>query len=228
MLAAILPTDVAAEERFGEAPGGFLFPDEEHVVAHAVASRRREYAVVRGCARACLRRLGYPPVPILPGPGGAPVWPVGATGSMTHCPGYAAAAVGSTRRISSIGIDAEPDAPLPDGVLPVVATRAEQGRLAGTPVVPGGPSPDRLLFSAKEAVYKAWFPLVGEWLDAHDVEILLGAEPGTFTAVLSRDGLLVDGRQVRRLEGRWTRGRGLLLTAVVLPFVRSSLAPASP
>ena len=89
------------------------------------------------------------------------MWPAGIRGSMTHCAGYAAAAVGPISRISAIGIDAEPDAPLPDGVLDLVATAAERDRLAVTPRKPDIPHWDRLLFSAKEAVYKAWFPLVG-------------------------------------------------------------------
>jgi 4'-phosphopantetheinyl transferase EntD len=215
MLELILPAGVESEERFGEPPGGVLFPEEEQVIAQAVPARRRDYATVRCCARACLERLGYPPVPILPGVGGAPIWPAGIRGSMTHCAGYAAAAVGPISRLSAIGIDAEPDAPLPDGVLDLVATPAEQDRLAKTQG-PDSPHWDRLLFSAKEAVYKAWFPLVGEWLDHQQAEILIDPQEGTFAAVLSRDGLNVDGWPIRRLHGRWIRDRGILLTAVVL------------
>ena len=164
MLELILPAGVESEERFGQAAGEVLFPEEEQLIAHAVPARRREYAAVRSCARACLGRLGYPRVPILPGPGGAPTWPAGVQGSMTHCTGYAAAAVGLDEQIHAIGIDAEPDAPLPDDVLDLVATPAEHVRLACIEPTPDSPNWDRLLFSAKEALYKAWFPLVGEWL----------------------------------------------------------------
>ena len=216
MLELILPAGVESQECFGEAPGGFLFPEEEQIIAHAVEARRREYATVRSCARACLDRLGYASVSILPGVGGAPIWPVGIQGSMTHCAGYAAAAVGPISRFGAIGIDAEPDAPLPDGVLDLVATPAEQDWLAAVQAGPDGLNWDRLLFSAKEAVYKAWFPLVGEWLDHQQAEIILHPQDGTFTALLARDGLIIDGRQVRRLHGRWIRDRGILLTAVVL------------
>jgi 4'-phosphopantetheinyl transferase EntD len=216
MLGMILPAGVESEECFGEAPGGVPFPAEEEIIAQAVATRRREYAVVRSCARACLERLGYPQTPILPGVGGAPTWPAGVRGSMTHCVGYAAAAVGPLPQISAIGIDAEPDAPLPDGVLDLVATPAEQARLAVIQLEPDSPNWDRLLFSAKEAVYKSWFPLVGEWLDHQEAEILFDPQDGTFAALLSRDGLIVDGRQIRRLHGRWIRKRGILVTAVVL------------
>jgi len=97
-----------------------------------------------------------------------------------------------------------------------VATPAEQDRLALTQHQIAGPNWDRLLFSAKEALYKAWFPLVGEWLDHQEAEISFDLQDGTFTALLSRDGLIVDGRQIRRLHGRWVRNRGILVTAVVL------------
>jgi 4'-phosphopantetheinyl transferase EntD len=234
MLGMILPTGVESEECFGDPPGGVLFPEEEKVIAHAVAARRRDYTTVRSCARACLARLGYPPVPILTGVGGAPMWPDGIRGSMTHCAGYAAAAVGTTPRISTIGIDAEPDAPLPDGVLNVVATQIEQCRLPvmrpesverrdstdsariATQRMPDSPNWDRLLFSAKEAVYKAWFPLVGGWLDPQETEILFHPLDQTFTATLCRDGLIINGHQVHQVHGRWTRKQGILATAVVV------------
>jgi 4'-phosphopantetheinyl transferase EntD len=218
MLELILPAGVECEERFGEASGEVLFPEEEKIIAQAVEPRRREYAAVRSCARICLRRLGYRPVPILPGVGGAPIWPAGVLGSMTHCAGYAAAAVARRPRISAVGIDAEPDAPLPDGVLELVATPAERDRLTATRPETDGPNWDRLLFSAKEAVYKAWFPLVGDWLDHQEAEIRFHSQERTFTAQLSRDGLIIDRRQIHRLHGRWVRKRGILVTAVVLGF----------
>jgi 4'-phosphopantetheinyl transferase EntD len=216
MLELILPAEVESQECFGQPPDGVLFPEEQKIIAHAVETRQRDFAAVRSCARACLGRLGYPQVPILPGLGGAPTWPAGVQGSMTHCAGYAAAAVSPHRRISAIGIDAEPDAPLPDGVLDLIATAAEQDRLAMTQPEPDSPNFDRLLFSAKESVYKAWFPLVGEWLDHHEAEILLNPHNQTFKAQLSRNGLTVGGRHIRHLHGRWTRNQGILATAVVL------------
>jgi 4'-phosphopantetheinyl transferase EntD len=216
MLELILPAEVESQECLGQPPGGILFPAEQKIIAHAVETRRREYATVRSCARACLARLGYPQVAILPGVGGAPSWPAGVQGSMTHCTGYAAAAVSHHRRILAIGIDAEPDAPLPDGILDLIATTAEQDHLAIIQRQPDSPNWDRLLFSAKESVYKAWFPLVGEWLDHQQAEILINPHDGTFKAQLSRDGLTVHGRHIRRLHGRWTRKQGILATAVVL------------
>lgn len=216
VLATLLPSTVECEEHFGEPPGGALFLDEEKVVARAIERRRREFATVRASARACLRRLGHEEVTILPGLGGAPGWPDGVRGSMTHCDGYAAAAVGLAPFVTAIGIDAEPDAPLPDGVLDVVATPAEQALLDGISRIEDGPCWDRLLFSAKEAVYKAWCPVVCQWLDPQETEIAFQPGRKTFTAVLSREGMRAGGLPIARLHGRWARHRGILLTAVVL------------
>ncbi|MGA8211251.1 MAG: 4'-phosphopantetheinyl transferase superfamily protein [Nocardioidaceae bacterium] len=212
-LRGILPDAVETEERYGPGPGGPLLPEEERVVARAVESRRREFATVRCCARSCLGRLGFEPVAVLPGPGGAPGWPVGVRGSMTHCAGYAAAALAPADRVAAIGIDAEPDTPLPAGVLEVIATPSERCQVHDLGAV-AGPSWDRLLFSVKESVFKAWFPLVGHWLEPQDTQVTL-RQHGTFVARLPR-GLVLAGTPTSCLEGRWTSVQGLLLTAVAV------------
>ncbi|MFH0515884.1 4'-phosphopantetheinyl transferase [Streptomyces sp. M41] len=224
MIEELLPTTVVAVEAFGdeEPPNAVLYPEEEAVVAQAVAKRRREFAVVRSCARRAMEKLGVPPVPILPGERGAPGWPDGLFGSMTHCEGYGAAALVRAADLASLGIDAEPHKPLPEGVLPAVTVPAEVdrlGRLAGDqPAVHW----DRLLFSAKESVYKAWFPLTGKWLDFSEADIDLHADPGERHSGGFRARLLVPGPRVGEsrldhFEGRWTVRRGLVATAVSVP-----------
>ena len=94
-----------------------LFPEEEVQVAESAPKRRAEYASVRACARQALARLGLPESPLPRGERGAPVWPEGVTGSMTHCTGYRAAAVAWTSSLDSLGVDAEEHGPLPDGCL---------------------------------------------------------------------------------------------------------------
>ncbi len=71
MLEQILPAGVAVEEVFGDVPDAKLLPEEEAVIATAVARRRTEFATARACARAALARLGEPAVPILAGAKGA-------------------------------------------------------------------------------------------------------------------------------------------------------------
>ncbi len=219
MIEEILGPGVSAAETFGDAAGVVLFPEEEAVVARAVPKRRREFATARACARAALAGLGVPSAPIVPGYRGAPQWPPDVVGSITHCDGYRAAAVALTADVITLGVDAEPDEPLPDGVLELVARPEERAWLEGPGCGAAGPSWDRLLFSAKESVYKAWFPLTGRWLDFGDA-VLTFDPAGTFTARLLVPGPAVGDRQVAGFAGRWLVHDGLILTAIVMPARR--------
>jgi 4'-phosphopantetheinyl transferase EntD len=210
----ILLPAVAAAEAFEDPPDAVLFPEEQAVISKAVEKRRREFTTARSCARAALARLGQPPVAILPGERGSPVWPPGIVGSITHCAGYRAAAVGQAAEVLAIGVDAEPDAPLPDGVLGVISLAAERDRLRDLAQSAPGPHWDRMLFCAKESVYKAWFPLTGRWLGFEQAEITLDPAGGTFSARLLVPGPEVDGRELTAFAGRWLARDGLILTAI--------------
>ena len=164
MLDEIVPAAVIAVEAFDDPPDLQLYPQEEALLRKAVTSRRLEFGTARWCARRALAKLGLPAAPIVPGPRGAPIWPDGVAGSMTHCLGYRAAALAHTTDIVAIGIDAEPDGPLPDGVRDRIARPEELPALAELTVAAPGTSWDKLLFSAKESTYKAWFPLAQRWL----------------------------------------------------------------
>ncbi|WP_055494086.1 4'-phosphopantetheinyl transferase [Streptomyces sp. TP-A0356] len=225
MIEELLPGAVAVVEAYdGDALGDgvSLYPEEEAVIAQAVEKRRREFTAVRACARQAMEKLGVPPQPVLPGERGAPRWPDGLIGSMTHCAGYCAAALVPAGDLVSLGIDAEPHDRLPEGVLEAVALPTEQTRLRGLARSHPSIHWDRLLFSAKESVYKSWFPLTGKWLDflEADIEIDPGAATdvsGGFRARLLVPGPLVDGRRIKAFDGRWTVLRGLAATAVVVP-----------
>jgi len=212
-----LPARVSAAEAFSDPPGASLFPEETAIVAKAVDKRRREFTTARNCARRALQSLGVQPVPIPAGERGAPRWPPGIVGSITHCAGYRAAAVAWAEDMITIGIDAEPNEELPSGVLDAVATVGEQARLrdlaAAVPIVCW----DRLLFSAKESVYKAWFPLTRRWLDFEDADISIDATAGTFTARLLVPALTIRGTPLTGFTGRWLAVRGLLVTAIAMP-----------
>ncbi|HEX2316656.1 MAG TPA: 4'-phosphopantetheinyl transferase superfamily protein [Thermomonospora sp.] len=209
MIEKILPAAVAVAESRHDSPDSVLFPEEEAVIARAVDKRRREFTTVRDCARRALAELGLPPAPILPGERGAPQWPAGVVGSMTHCEGYRAAAVARSGDVRALGIDAEPHGPLPDGVLDAVSLPTELGRLSGLRAAAPDVHWDRLLFSAKESVYKAWFPLTGEWLGFEDADVALLPD-GTFSAriLLGRPG------RPTGFTGRWLVADGVAATAV--------------
>ena len=223
MIAALVPAGVVVADATGPLPGEALLPEEEALVANAVGKRVAEFTTVRTCARIALGRLGVPPGPLLSGPKGEPLWPAGVVGSITHCDGYRAVAVARADQLAAIGIDAEPHDALPAGILDRVTLPAERVHLLS---LPPGLQWDRLLFSAKESVYKAWFPLARRWLGFEDAALLFSPGPdparGAFTADLLVDDLpVVAGRSVRTLRGRYLVAGGLLATAVTLPAARA-------
>ncbi|WP_460959308.1 4'-phosphopantetheinyl transferase family protein [Parasphingorhabdus pacifica] len=215
MLEEILPGDIASAESFTDPPEATLYASEAAAVAHAVSNRRREFTTARFCARRAMRALGVPPAPLLPGERGAPNWPEGVVGSMTHCAGYRAAAAGSTSTTVTVGVDAEPHEKLPGGVLKVVSTETEHSHLAALSETVPEVRWDRLLFSCKEAVYKAWFPITGEWLGFADAELTFDTGGG-FNARLNKKGPDIDGAPLIEFDGRWLVRDGLVLTAVSL------------
>jgi 4'-phosphopantetheinyl transferase EntD len=225
LLAPLLPSPVVVEELREDPTDLDLFPAEEAVVRAAVEKRRREFAAVRRCAREALARLGRAPVPILPGERGAPGWPPGIVGSMTHCPGYAAAALAPADGVAGLGVDAELHAPLPDGVLDLVSLPGERAWLVRLTDRNPGLCWDRLLFSAKEAVYKTWFPLMRCWLGFEQAEVDVDAEQQTFRAQLLIPGPVVDGSRQDWFVGRWAVRDGILVTAIVLHRNRPTGVP---
>ncbi|MET8468637.1 4'-phosphopantetheinyl transferase superfamily protein [Streptomyces sp. NPDC006422] len=214
MIQKILPAACGWSQSFTDGLDIDLFPQEQDVIAGAVAARQAEFTTVRACAREALSALGHAPVPLVPGERGAPTWPEGVVGSMTHCTGYRAAAVARTSEVVALGIDAEPNAALPEEVLPHIALPEDHIALEALPNSTAV-AWDRLLFSAKEAVYKAWFPLAGRWLDFRDATVTLTPD-GTFTARILVPGPVLLGRPLTGFHGRWAVGDGLLVTTIAV------------
>lgn len=235
MIEQILPRDVRSAEAFDDLLPAPLFAEEQALLVHATAKRRGEFATARACARRALGELGLPPSAVLPGERGAPRWPAGVVGSMTHCAGYRAAAVARAQDLTAIGIDAEPALPLPHGVLGMITSPDERARLSALAAdpAPGGGDPvgrdpvcwDRLMFCAKEAVYKAWFPLTRQWLGFKDARIEIHRD-GTFTTRLLVTGLPIPDQVADGFTGHWLARNGLLLTAIAVAPAPSLMAPA--
>jgi 4'-phosphopantetheinyl transferase EntD len=207
VLRALLPPHVALAESDAPLDDGTAHAAERDAEAGMAPARRAEFRTGRALARTALTRLGRPAVGIAAGPSREPVWPDGVVGSITHCRGRYAAAVASTAEVEALGIDAEPDAPLPPEVRAVVASPTELAAVAAQGL------PDRLLFCAKEAVFKAWFPRERSWLDFLDVEVSVevDVEPGRFRVrPVAEHAAWVAG-----LDGRWARD-GRHLAAVAL------------
>jgi 4'-phosphopantetheinyl transferase EntD len=217
MIEKLLPHGVVAVEAFEDVPGEPSFPGEEFLVVNAVEARRREFVTARRCAREALAKFGYAPVPIRAGRKGEPLWPAGLVGSITHTAGFRAAAVASQNVLASIGIDAEQNDRLPDGVEESTTVPGEPEMLAALSRAFPATHWSRLLFSAKESVYKAWYPLTGRRLGFEDARLAIDPV-GTFTAKLLVDGARTDGGPpLVELRGRFLVAHGLVATAVTVP-----------
>jgi 4'-phosphopantetheinyl transferase EntD len=217
-LSTLLPREVMVVQWRADRPPEFAvdhtpYPGEEVAMVRAVPKRRQEFTIARACARRALQQLGLPPVPIPKGPAGEPQWPGAVVGSITQCAGYAAAAAARRSQLLTLGIDAEPNEPLPGGVLGLTASSSEIAhldRLAATdPRVHWG----RLAFCAKEALYKAWFPVRRCWLGFEDVDVRIEPD-GWFHCRLLVP--VPDAARFQECHGRWTLDDGRLLAAVLL------------
>ncbi|MEV0703946.1 4'-phosphopantetheinyl transferase [Saccharopolyspora sp. NPDC050389] len=214
MIEELLPAEVSSAEAFADPPEAVLFPEEEALIARARDKRRREFTTGRWCAHQALSRLGVPPAPLLRGERGAPQWPTGIIGSITHCAGYRAAVAARAEQVHTVGIDAEPHAPLPDGVLNVVSLESERADLTRLSAARPDTHWDRILFSCKETVYKAWYPITGSWLGFEDARLEFGT--GTFTAHLRKEGAELAGRPLTTFTGRWLVRDGLVVSAIAI------------
>ncbi|MDK9497416.1 4'-phosphopantetheinyl transferase superfamily protein [Streptomyces katrae] len=219
LIGSLLPPAVATSEAFTDpvlpTP---LFASEEELIAGASPGRRREFSTSRACAREAMADLGVAPVPVLRDAHGAPLWPAGVVGSMAHSKGYRCAAVARSTDVAGIGIDVEPNEPLRHSMVRErVTIPEERGQLARLSTCPSGIHWDRLLFAAKESVYKAWYPLTGVILDFDEAAVAVNPWSGTFKARVLGRGPVVDGVRLSVFHGRWLVEDGLVITAVALP-----------
>ena len=190
----------------------------EAVVARALARRQRAVTIGGPAPAPRWPSWAEQTVPILRSHGARPHGLRGITGGHAH----AAPAPGPRQppgatAFVTLSLDAEPDEALPAGVLDVISRPQERAQIAALAAArPDAACWDRLLFCAKESVYKAWFPLGQDWLGFDDAEIVIDAG-GTFTARLLVPGPLVSGSPLTSLRGRWLAARGLLVATIALP-----------
>ncbi len=185
---------------------------ERGLIARAVESRRREFSTGRRLARRLLAERGLPPGPILRDDDRVPIWPSSVTGSISHSRDYAVVAVCDAKACFGVGIDIEPDEPVKPGIERIVCTDAERRWLDGEE----GDDAARgrrvkLFFSAKEAVYKAFYPRVRVFWGFHEVSLELAERRGGFVATLPASA----GRA--QVEGHFVRGHGMIVSGVLAP-----------
>ncbi len=201
------------ETREPELDESLLWPEEAAALGDVAARRRWDFGAGRCCARLALAALGCDPEPVLVGERREPRWPGGVVGSITHTRDaggrvYAAAAVARSETCLGLGVDAEPDEALPAEVVDRILHGPELEWAETTTAVA---HPGRLVFCAKEATYKVWYPLTGRWLGFGDVDVTVDAGAGSFAVEMRVDG------PAGRLSGRYRVGQGLIVVAIEVP-----------
>jgi 4'-phosphopantetheinyl transferase EntD len=191
-LASLLPADVAFAGGTLDVNGETLFDIESKVVAGAVNKRRREFRAGRAYARQALAALGCPPQPLPVGAGREVIWPRGFVGSISHSDDLCAAIVAHRDSYCGVGLDLESNRPLDDDGMRSLICRPEEKAITWS-----GGDAAKLLFVIKEAVFKAYYPGTGFFLEFADVLITIDAAKQSFRAELSRENApLLAGRRI--------------------------------
>ncbi len=164
-----LAPDIAFEVEDPRVSDDGLLIEELAYVANAVPKRRREYASGRRAARSAFAKIGLPSAAIVAGQNRAPIWPQGAIGSISHCQDLCVALVAKAKSYRSLGVDVEARMPLAEDLVETVCTTQEMDKLSFTSEIALLEATS--IFSAKEATYKALFPVTQELINFHDLTI---------------------------------------------------------
>jgi len=177
---AMTPPGTACAVRGTDREHAPLWPAELPAAAGMGTKRLREFSAGRHCARQALSSLGHAPVALPVGPGRAPAWPEGIIGSISHTDELAIAVVARQAELRSLGIDLESADPLAADLLGLVCRDEERAALAagGLEVQHGA----KLVFSAKESIYKCLWPLTSVFLEFQAIGIRLDAAEQRFSA----------------------------------------------
>jgi 4'-phosphopantetheinyl transferase EntD len=187
-----------------------LLKAEQEAVTGAAQTRIDQFTAGRVCSRIALGRFGVASTtPIPRGEDRAPIWPPGFVGSISHTDTWCAAAVARHEDVRSIGIDLEPATPLKESLWRRVCTPKERDWLQELPD-PG--LTGKILFSAKEAVYKCQYPITTKFLGFHAVEVEIG--DGSFRAIFQQEAGEFQPGDV--MSGRYLVEEGLVATACEL------------
>jgi 4'-phosphopantetheinyl transferase EntD len=190
-----------------------IFPDEEALVRFAVAQRRREFRAGRLLARQALALVGSPASQILAHDEGDPIWPAGFVGSISHTGDWAGAVAAPACTAAGVGLDLEADRPL-DADLRGFVCRSDETR--SEPLLAArGIDQAMLRFVAKEACFKAVFPIVRRYIDFLDARVTFDVERDAFR--IEVDNWPDAAPIARDLIGRFAHADGLLAAVAHLP-----------
>ncbi|SDW24512.1 4'-phosphopantetheinyl transferase family protein [Roseicitreum antarcticum] len=190
-----------------------LFPAEAAAMRGAVPARRHEFALGRGTARAAMQALGLRACAIPMADDRAPVWPEGIAGSISHGGGLCLSVVSADPGLAAIGIDVDSAAALPDDLWEVVCDASERAWLASQPVHDQGRLA-KLIFCAKEAAYKAQYPLTKRLFGFDGFHISVDLQAARFDARFTAG--VAPFRSGEALSGRFHLADSHIICAVTV------------
>ncbi len=164
-----------------------IYPTERTFIQAAHNRRQYEFIAGRLGARAALEGFGITNFPILIGNGGAPCWPQGIVGSISHTKTNCGICIARRSSVRGLGLDIEDVVPMDSTMLRQILTEIEYNWLMSQPSF----QHIRLactLFSAKECYYKCQYPITRSWLNFHDITVSLNIRASCFSInVLNKD-----------------------------------------
>lgn len=165
-----------------------LHDDEEKILGEDWSRKRvNEFMLERCAANAALKRFFPSPPPVLKGENWEPLWPENITGSISHKEEIAIAVVCKKSQYRGLGIDIEERKQKIDfDISRFICTEEEIQEIyrlheRKKDVV------FKLIFSIKEAIFKAFFHATGKLLGFEDIEITFEHGFHNPSAVLIKD-----------------------------------------
>jgi 4'-phosphopantetheinyl transferase EntD len=153
-----------------------------------------------------LSKVGAASSGVATGPEGEPLWPEGWVGSISHRSALSIVAIARSSDALGLGVDIEPDVPCSPELVRRLCSGREVSRIAALHQPTEAMA--RVVFSAKEALHKAQFPLTLAPSGLRHIEVLL--EPDAFVARFTETlAPFPKGFEVR---GRWCKAAGLIWT----------------
>jgi len=214
-IASLFPSWVAGQELALPEQAEPLYPDEQTSLARAVDKRRHEFALGRTAARHALAQLGLPAGPLLPNSDRSVAWPAAVWGSISHADGLCAAVLARRERLRGIGIDVEVRRRVEPKLWRMIATDEEQARLAAIPDETERLERATLLFSAKEAFYKAQYCVTQSWVGFQDAQVHF-ERAGEFELELRNEVVGAHFPAGSRFAGRHALLRDHVVTGLVI------------
>jgi len=163
--------------------GGDIYPEEQDCVTNVATKRYREFTAGRLCAREVLKKLGIDNFPLLVGNSREPLWPPGIVGSISHCRDNCVVAAAKDVHIVNLGIDIEDATPLEAEIRSLICRKDEEQWVIDVSE-PAYSDWAKIIFSAKESVYKCLFPVTHVYLDFKEVQIAFDIQSNQFVVDL--------------------------------------------